>query len=472
MKFAVATIVASVTAASLVLPEDISAQSAQPRYELSVERISGEIYNPWTRETDAVELRAFQGEDGQGLVAPTMRVSPGEVLNLKVQNKLAPCSPEEIAQHECYNSTNIHTHGLWVSPSGNSDNVMIAIKPGEQFEYEYVIPSDHPAGTFWYHPHMHGATSMQLGSGMAGALIIDGDRVPSMTMPGDIDILFSQRDGEPFGEKIMVFSQIQYGCHDEQGKLKAPKSPDPETRPWDQPAWACDTGDVGTVDRWDQFGVVRENTSKRFTGVNRQVPPTLGGFEAGRFQRLRLIHAGLRSATRMSIRRLADDAPPLRDVPARDHPEWVARYCTGEPVEQFHFADDGLTRTSFRRTAQVNMYPGARLDSLVYFEQPGSYCMVDDQRWRMQPNEYRVLGILEVDGRAAPVPNVADHLTATLIASAERRIADSEVRKRIVADISDDLKINAFSWHKPVSDDEITGYQKAAMTIDVHEDGS
>lgn len=472
MKSAVATLVASVTAASLVLPEGVSAQSASPRYELSVERIHGEVYNPWTLEMDAVELRAFQGEGGQGLVAPTMRVSPGEILSLRVQNKLATCSPEEITKHECYNSTNIHTHGLWVSPSGNSDNVMISISPGEQFEYEFVIPPDHPSGTFWYHPHMHGATSIQLGSGMAGALIIDGDRVPTMTSPGDIDILFSQRDGQSFGEKIMVFSQIQYGCHDQEGKLKAPISPDPEARPWEQPAWACEASDVGTVDRWNQFGVSMENRSKRFTGINGQVHPTLSGLETGRFQRLRMIHAGLRHAVRMSIRRLADGAPPLRDVPAQDHRAWIAQYCTGEPIEQFHFADDGLTRTSFRRTTQISMFPGSRLDSLVYFEQPGHYCMVDDQRWRMQPDEYRMLGILEVSGRTAAVANVAGHLAETLMATAEQKITDSAVRERIVADLSDRLKIGSFSWHEPVSDEEITGYQKAAMTIEAHEDGS
>ena len=33
----------------------------------------------------------------------------------------------------------------------------------------------HPPGTHWYHPHAHGATAMQVGSGMAGFLIIEGD---------------------------------------------------------------------------------------------------------------------------------------------------------------------------------------------------------------------------------------------------------------------------------------------------------
>ena len=36
-------------------------------------------------------------------------------------------------------------------------------------------PQPHPPGTFWYHPHCHGATHLQVASGLAGFLIIEGD---------------------------------------------------------------------------------------------------------------------------------------------------------------------------------------------------------------------------------------------------------------------------------------------------------
>ena len=56
------------------------------------------------------------------------------------------------------------------------------IQPGETRQYEYRIREDHPAGTYWYHPHLHGSSAMQVGSGMAGALIIEGpiDDVPEI----------------------------------------------------------------------------------------------------------------------------------------------------------------------------------------------------------------------------------------------------------------------------------------------------
>lgn len=447
-------------------------QSNDPSYEVSVERAVDQIYNPWTGEEDTVEMRAFRGEGVDRLMAPTMRVSPGEVLRLGVQNNLAPCEQHEIEHHECYNATNIHTHGLWVSPSGNSDNVMLSINPGERFDYEFAIPNDHPAGTFWYHPHMHGATSVQLGSGMAGALIIEGNRVPTLQSPGDIDILFEERTGEPFAEQIWLFSQVQYSCFDAEGKLKAPRSPDPDTPPWKQPAWTCDAGDVGTADSQDQFGPANEVNSGRFNGINGEVQPSLKGIEAGRFQRLRMIHAGLRRPVRLSIRRLADGAPKLRDIRGANQRNWIEKYCTGEAVTQFHFADDGLTRAAIRETKSAILYPGSRFDALAYFEQPGSYCLVDDQAWRGDPEDIRVLGTLEVGGDAAPVADLAQHLEATLIEAAGQEITDGQVRARVVGDLADGFGLGSFTWHQAVQDSELTGYQTAAMTIDEHEDGT
>src|SRR5690606_17710349 len=77
-------------------------------------------------------------------------------------------------------STNLHVHGLQVSPSDNSDNVFLEIKDGETFRYEYDIAKDHPAGTFWYHPHLHHTVADQLWAGLCGAIIIERDDVPPL----------------------------------------------------------------------------------------------------------------------------------------------------------------------------------------------------------------------------------------------------------------------------------------------------
>src|SRR5205807_5163695 len=115
--------------------------------------------------------------DNGRLVGPTVRAEPGDVLRIRVDTRLPPV-PERVVHDvnvpDGLSSTNIHTHGLHVSPEGNSDNVYLDIKPGRAQDYEIRIPKDHVAGTFWYHPHRHGSVALQTANGLAGALIIDG----------------------------------------------------------------------------------------------------------------------------------------------------------------------------------------------------------------------------------------------------------------------------------------------------------
>lgn len=98
--------------------------------------------------------------DGQ-LPGPTLIAQPGDTLRIFLANSLGG------------QITNLHTHGLHVSPSGNSDNVFIHIEPGDSFQYEIAIPDDHPVGLYWYHPHHHGNSMQQVAGGLAGAIIID-----------------------------------------------------------------------------------------------------------------------------------------------------------------------------------------------------------------------------------------------------------------------------------------------------------
>lgn len=95
------------------------------------------------------------------LPGPTLRFHPGDTVKVALVNALSE-------------QTNLHVHGLHVSPRDNSDNVFIHVMPGQTFGYEFDIPDNHPSGTYWYHPHPHGLSSDQVGSGMAGVIIIEG----------------------------------------------------------------------------------------------------------------------------------------------------------------------------------------------------------------------------------------------------------------------------------------------------------
>jgi FtsP/CotA-like multicopper oxidase with cupredoxin domain len=55
------------------------------------------------------------------------------------------------------------------------------VEPGETAKYVLDIPINHPTGTFWYHPHLHGLATTQVGGGMSGLIKIEGleDLLPS-----------------------------------------------------------------------------------------------------------------------------------------------------------------------------------------------------------------------------------------------------------------------------------------------------
>lgn len=93
---------------------------------------------------------------------PTLRLRPGDRLQVRLRNTLG-------------DATNLHVHGLHVSPVGTGDNPFVTVDPGESFDYDYQLPVDHPAGTFWYHPHLHGSVADQLFGGLYGAIVVEED---------------------------------------------------------------------------------------------------------------------------------------------------------------------------------------------------------------------------------------------------------------------------------------------------------
>ena len=93
---------------------------------------------------------------------PTLRVRPGDRLVITLENRLDE-------------PTNLHTHGLHVSPSGDSDNIFVQVDPGKTHVYTYDIPTDHRSSLCWYHPHHHGMVAPQLGGGLFGGIIIEDD---------------------------------------------------------------------------------------------------------------------------------------------------------------------------------------------------------------------------------------------------------------------------------------------------------
>src|SRR6202008_429199 len=108
-------------------------------------------------------------------VAPTLRVSPGDQLKIIYINDLPAKPKESCAITPCMDMTNLHFHGLEVSPDAPQDDVLnMMAMPGKSLSYTVQIPKDHPPGLYWYHTHPHGESHRQVLDGMSGAIVIEG----------------------------------------------------------------------------------------------------------------------------------------------------------------------------------------------------------------------------------------------------------------------------------------------------------
>lgn len=142
----------------------------------------------------------FDYTTSKGLIeAPTLRLNPGDTLTLDLTNQLNVTVPAGNNQNPMMrmdhssssgadssnpcqsklvdiNTTNMHFHGLNVPPVCHQDDVITTlIQPSTTpFEYKIQIPANEPPGLYWYHPHPHGYTALQVNGGAAGAIIING----------------------------------------------------------------------------------------------------------------------------------------------------------------------------------------------------------------------------------------------------------------------------------------------------------
>ncbi len=108
----------------------------------------------------------FTGPDGpatsvwtyNGAVpGPLLRLRQGQPVRIVVENGLQE-------------DTTVHWHGIRLpnAMDGVPGLTQPPIAPGASFTYEFTPPD---AGTFWYHPHAD--SLVQLGRGLAGALIVE-----------------------------------------------------------------------------------------------------------------------------------------------------------------------------------------------------------------------------------------------------------------------------------------------------------
>jgi FtsP/CotA-like multicopper oxidase with cupredoxin domain len=121
-------------------------------------------------EIAATGVWAYNG----GMPGPALRLRQGTPFHATVENRLAE-------------STTVHWHGIRLPNlmDGVPGLTQQPIPPGGRFEYAFTPPD---AGTFWYHSHQN--SLVQMGRGLAGALLVEEADPPRV----DRDLLWAIQD--------------------------------------------------------------------------------------------------------------------------------------------------------------------------------------------------------------------------------------------------------------------------------------
>ena len=152
-------------------------------------------------------------------VPPTLRLRLGDTLRLTFRNDLGARSGLDqsgTAGPICIGGagkpSNMHFHGMSVSPRRNSDNVFVHVHSGDSFQYEVRIPAAgrQGPGLYWYHPHAHGYVDEQILGGMSGALVVDGfERLYSLVRDLPERFLLIKHAPVGDGEVVSINGQIK-----------------------------------------------------------------------------------------------------------------------------------------------------------------------------------------------------------------------------------------------------------------------
>lgn len=93
--------------------------------------------------------------------APLIRTRPGGTIRLTLDNRM-----DEL--------TNLHFHGMQVSPLDEGDSIFRDTGPHQSGRYVLRLPPEHSPGPYWYHSHFHRGAERQVSGGLSGPILVDG----------------------------------------------------------------------------------------------------------------------------------------------------------------------------------------------------------------------------------------------------------------------------------------------------------
>jgi FtsP/CotA-like multicopper oxidase with cupredoxin domain/peroxiredoxin len=285
---------------------------------------------------DRFELLSYNKER----VGPTIRVKRGTKFRIHLRNDLqkgaldpGPNPKDNGSASEAIHglcATNLHTHGLHVSPTGNSDNIFLVIEPQEARTFEYELLGNHPSGTFWYHPHKHGSVAYQLSNGASGALIVEG--TPGDGIPDLDDVPEIAAASAPPHEKILVMEWYTYRISTDQvGRIDA------------SAIYNVNPDQLESCPSIKLSGPAPSNTPN-VLAINGRINPTIE-IAPGEVQRWRIVHGGWDQVLDLSI------------VDANQN--------ATTDLQFFEIAHDGLATGDMEAVSPLRIAPGQRSDVLI-----------------------------------------------------------------------------------------------------------
>jgi blue copper oxidase len=143
----------------------------------TAEIIAGITTDVWRFEAEVLDGDPASVASTGSYLGPTLHLRQGQRVRVTFRNRLDQDSI-------------VHWHGL-VVPEGQDGQPPYVIRPGEAYEYDFVV-ANRP-GTYWYHPHPHHHTGEQVYRGLAGLLIVHGDEPGLPTGPEDLALVLQDR---------------------------------------------------------------------------------------------------------------------------------------------------------------------------------------------------------------------------------------------------------------------------------------
>ena len=286
----------------------------------------------------------------ESTVSPTLRLNPGDLLVLHLKNELTnplaagaihhvhgratagsadPCASGVMSLI----STNLHFHGLTVSPTCHQDEVLrTSVQPGDPpFEYRFRIPADEPPGLYWYHPHIHGFSKVQVLGGASGALIIEGIERANPVVAG-------------LPERVLVIRDQD---------LLHPDAPPSKSEPV-VPRMMIDR-DGDAANNGTGFGKPAKDLSINFVPVPYpDYPPAALAMKPGQRELWRVLNAS--AITYLNLAVLFNKTPQPLDIVALD----------GVPLNT-----NGNAANAVKTADHIGLPPGARAEFIVTGPPPG-----------------------------------------------------------------------------------------------------